>query len=45
MFSMIFACGIVFVLGIRNSIVLNFVFLIMVIVCFRLNVDMSAKFI
>lgn len=30
MFSMIFACGIVFVLGIRNSIVLNFVFLIMV---------------
>lgn len=45
MFSMIFACGIVFVLGIRNSIVLNFVFLIMVIVCFRLNVAMSAKFI
>lgn len=42
---MIFACGIVFVLGIRNSIVLNSVFLIMVIVCFRLNVDMSAKFI
>lgn len=45
MFSMIFACGIVFVLGIRNSIVLNLAFLIMVIVCFRLNVDMSAKFI
>ncbi len=45
MFSLIFACGIVFMLGIRNSIVLNFLYLIMVIVCFRLNVTVSAKFI
>ena len=45
MFSMIFACGIVFVLGIRYSMVLNFVLIIVMFVCFRFDIEASAKFI
>ena len=43
MFPLIFSCAIVFVLGIRNSIPINLVYLAAVILCFRVNVNASAK--
>ena len=42
LFPMLFSCGIVFILGIRNSFVINLFYLAAVILCFRFDLNASA---
>ena len=43
LFPMLFSCGIVFILGIRNSFVINLFYLAAVILCFRFDLNASAE--
>ena len=43
MFSLIFSCGVVFILGIRNSLLINLCSFITIIVCFRLHTDCPTR--
>lgn len=43
LFPMLFSCGIVFILGIRNSFVINLFYLAAVILCFRFDLSASAE--
>ncbi len=43
MFSLIFSCGIVFILGIRSSLIINLFSFITIIVCFRLHTDTATR--
>ena len=39
MFSLIFSCGVVFILGIRNSLIINLCSLLTIIICFRFHTN------
>ena len=43
LFPMLFSCGIVFILGIRNSFVINLFYLAAVVLCFRFDLSASAE--
>lgn len=43
LFPMLFSCGIVFILGIRNSFAINLFYLAAVILCFRFDLSASAE--
>ena len=43
LFPMLFSCGIVFILGIRNSFVINLFYLAAMILCFRFDLNASAE--
>ncbi len=43
MFSLIFSCGVVFILGIRSSLIINLFSFITIMFCFRLHTDFTTR--
>ena len=43
MFSLIFSCGVVFILGIRSSLIINLFSFITIMFCFRLHTDSTTR--